>query len=208
MSSNGSLKSKREITNRYPPNKPNTCYVNPVNPADAVLNRDFTPTMLIGLFPLLFIVIGIVGIKWASTTKRFAPLPVPADGAAPWQQRPDWAAGRIVSSTKSTMKFLWGFAAAWNAMSWIAVGVFLASDEQKHPLAYAIFLFPSVGLLLLWLAWKPVCSPPSASPQGGHDLPVLAHIASDFGLNETSTPFSLSPTFRRTCHERYLHRRS
>ena len=41
------------------------CYVNPARPERAVLERDFTWDNLLGLFPLLFVVVGLGGIIWA-----------------------------------------------------------------------------------------------------------------------------------------------
>ena len=42
---------KREIVERYPEGETFTCYVNPNDPFDAVIERGFVPLMLIGLIP-------------------------------------------------------------------------------------------------------------------------------------------------------------
>ncbi len=149
-SSSSGRKRKQAVVDQYPPGREAICYVNPTNPNDAVLNRNFTPMMLIGLFPLLFVAIGAGGITWALKSSQFAK---PAEGVAPWLQRPDWTAGRIKSSNKTAMWVIWGFALIWNAISWPIL--FLAlNDENKQPARFLILLFPAAGLFLLWLALR------------------------------------------------------
>jgi hypothetical protein len=53
---------KAQIVAQYPPGAKSICYVNPEDANDAVLLRGFTPMMWIGLFPLVFLVIGIAGM--------------------------------------------------------------------------------------------------------------------------------------------------
>lgn len=50
----------------YPEGKVTSCWVNPENPDDAVLNRDisFGSMSVISLFPLLFLIAGVGGILW------------------------------------------------------------------------------------------------------------------------------------------------
>jgi hypothetical protein len=47
--------SKRSVVDRYPAGSPCVCYVDPSDPASAVLSRGFRPAHLVGLFPLLFL---------------------------------------------------------------------------------------------------------------------------------------------------------
>lgn len=47
------------------------CYVNPADPAEAVLERGFTPTLWFGLIPFTFAVVGAVGL--ALTVRRRRP---------------------------------------------------------------------------------------------------------------------------------------
>lgn len=54
--------SKREIVDRYPPGLETVCFVNPDDPYDAVLNRGFTRDIWFGLFPLIFLIVGSVGL--------------------------------------------------------------------------------------------------------------------------------------------------
>jgi hypothetical protein len=55
------------VVKAYPPGRVTTCYVNPRDPSQAVINRDFQAELLWGLLPLLFFVIGIAvlgGAGW------------------------------------------------------------------------------------------------------------------------------------------------
>ena len=60
---------KLAITRTFPPGLHTLCYVNPQDPADAVLNRGFTTDMLYGLIPLIFLAVGLIGLtrKWGKT---------------------------------------------------------------------------------------------------------------------------------------------
>lgn len=60
-SSSGSS-GKYAIIARYPPGGKATCFVNPADPTDAVLERGFTPMMWLGLLPLVFILVGVAGL--------------------------------------------------------------------------------------------------------------------------------------------------
>ena len=53
---------KAQIVAQYPPGAKSICYVNPEDANDAVLHRGFTPVMWVGLFPGVFLVIGIAGM--------------------------------------------------------------------------------------------------------------------------------------------------
>lgn len=50
----------------YPEGKVTSCWVNPENPDEAVLNRDVSigSMLVISLFPLLFFIAGVGGIIW------------------------------------------------------------------------------------------------------------------------------------------------
>lgn len=56
-------KGKQKVVNQHPPGAKRICYVNPRDPTDAVLNRGLSPVMLFGLLPLVFVAIGIAGIR-------------------------------------------------------------------------------------------------------------------------------------------------
>jgi hypothetical protein len=72
VSSSG-YESKAAIVARYPPGTQAACWVNPANATESVLNRDFSLTYLIGLFPLIFVAAGAGGITWALRQGRKSP---------------------------------------------------------------------------------------------------------------------------------------
>lgn len=56
---------KAAIVARYPPGTETTCWVNPANATESVINRDFSLTYLLSLFPLIFVAVGGGGMAWA-----------------------------------------------------------------------------------------------------------------------------------------------
>ena len=70
----------------------------------------------------------------------------------PWMWKSEWASGRISGSNKGTMWFAWGFAILWNLIS-CPTAIFLPEEIEKgNHLAALGFLFPIVGVGLLWWA--------------------------------------------------------
>jgi hypothetical protein len=53
--SSGGRQAKERIVRRLPPLTRTVCYVNPDDPSDAVLNRDFGAEYAAGLVPLVFV---------------------------------------------------------------------------------------------------------------------------------------------------------
>ena len=92
---------------------------------------------------------GLIGsIIWRGK-QASASMPTPQ---APWQQRADWAAGRIVSSNKKNLIFSWVFAGLWNLIS-LPTLFFLPTEVFKkgNPIAAIGFIFPVIGAgLLIW----------------------------------------------------------
>lgn len=60
--SSSGYKGKRRVVDSYPAGKQALCWVNPERPHEAVLKRGFTPMMLVGLVPLIFLAVGVGGI--------------------------------------------------------------------------------------------------------------------------------------------------
>lgn len=60
MSTSGRTSKERIVAN-YKEGSVKTCFVDPKNPSDSVINRDATSTLWWGLFPLPFITIGLIG---------------------------------------------------------------------------------------------------------------------------------------------------
>ena len=60
--SSGDYGTHERIVRRLPPLTRTTCYVNPEQPSEAVLNRDFSGEYALGLLPLVFVAVGLGGI--------------------------------------------------------------------------------------------------------------------------------------------------
>ena len=58
----GGVKGKERTVARYPPGRAATCYVNPANPREAVLDRGLPARTMWGIIPLFFLVISILGL--------------------------------------------------------------------------------------------------------------------------------------------------
>lgn len=64
LSTNTSVQSRRQIVKDHPPGKTTVCYVNPRDPEDAVLSREWSREMFWGLFPLIFVFVGTLGVLY------------------------------------------------------------------------------------------------------------------------------------------------
>jgi hypothetical protein len=63
MSGSSSGRSgKQRVVARYPAGSEAVCYVNPEDPTDALLSRELSPWLLIGLVPGVFLLIGVAGV--------------------------------------------------------------------------------------------------------------------------------------------------
>lgn len=54
--------AKQAVVDRFPPGTETTCWVNPANPAQAVIDRNLGWWILFGFFPLLFLGAGLGGL--------------------------------------------------------------------------------------------------------------------------------------------------
>ena len=67
-----SRSSLEHVVNKLQPGTKTVCYVNPENNSQAVLDRSFSPMLLVGLFPLVFVFIGLLGLIFSrSLVQRF-----------------------------------------------------------------------------------------------------------------------------------------
>jgi hypothetical protein len=73
----------------------------------------------------------------------------------PWLSHPAWKNGSIHSAAAATWKLIAALGLAWTLAAFSVTGSVLAkqTSDFPHP-AYLILLFPAVGLLLLWTAYK------------------------------------------------------
>jgi hypothetical protein len=139
------------------------CYVNPRNPARAMLYRDLRPGLVAVklLAALLFGGVGFglmyAGLYGAKSAKRKEVAEQQHPGK-PWMWRPDWAAGRIRSSEGLAAWFITFFALVWNALCWpIALNVLSKGQQAGEPSRWLVALFPLLGIavalvaIYLWL---------------------------------------------------------
>jgi Protein of unknown function (DUF3592) len=63
--SSGGYAEKERIVRRLPPLTRTVCFVNPEEPAEAVMIRDFSSDYAFGLVPLLFVAVGLGGVIFA-----------------------------------------------------------------------------------------------------------------------------------------------
>ncbi len=151
--SSSGYSSKTAVVAQYRPGTTARCYVNPDDPSDAVLEREFTPAMLVGLIPAVFLFVGVGGLLWLFVGGGRGPKLAPRrDGDPPWKLREDWACGRIVSSGKPTAIGAWIFAGVWNALS-LPVLVVLVNEwmKSRNQMLLVGMLFPVIGVgLLVW----------------------------------------------------------
>lgn len=63
--STSGYQGKADVVARYPPGARALCYVNPSDPSQAVIDRDPGLRYLFGLFPLLFLFVGLGGVAFA-----------------------------------------------------------------------------------------------------------------------------------------------
>jgi len=95
MSTSG-YREKADIVAAHPPGARVTCYVNPADPTDAVLWREWQGAMWFGLIPLVFALVGgglILGI--ARSWRAQSATPTAASLRAPAATAPGAGAGRV-----------------------------------------------------------------------------------------------------------------
>ena len=135
----------RGVVRRYPQGRRTTCYVNPADPSEAVLDRRVSGTQLFGVGPLLMAILGAVGAV-QSVTGREVRFGTPrlwgtlalgsttvvaahvflATGSDLLE---DWRAG-IADRTEGCLVLASGLVAAALLVGWIALA---ASHGRGHP---------------------------------------------------------------------------
>jgi hypothetical protein len=89
------------VVDRYPAGQPAICYVDPSNPAEAVLDRSLGNDFYLGLIPLVFVLIGVGGIGY-SVRRLIAPPAPLSDLAASDRAASDRAASRFAGATRKS----------------------------------------------------------------------------------------------------------
>jgi hypothetical protein len=87
MSSNTAGGWKRRVIAEYPAGKVTSCFVNPGDPADAVIERGWVPDMWWGLFPIPFVLVGFGALLVAMGIIKVSNPNAPGTPAS-WQPSP------------------------------------------------------------------------------------------------------------------------
>jgi hypothetical protein len=58
----GGRDGKYKVVKQYPSGSQQNCFIDPDHPSKAVINRGFTANMWVNLIPMVFLVVGLVGI--------------------------------------------------------------------------------------------------------------------------------------------------
>ena len=132
------------------------CFVNPENPAEAVLFRDLRWELL-GFYSIFLVVFGGAGfgligagIYGGKKANRDAELEA-RHPDEPWMHKDNWASGKIVSTTKPVLIMSAVFAILWNAISSPLLFMVPEILENENKLALLAFVFPAVGgMLIVW----------------------------------------------------------
>lgn len=138
---------------------PVQAWVNPGNPAEAVLDRSLRPGML--AFTLVFGLVfggaglGIMLFAWRIRSAQSSDGQVAGRAweARPWESRAEWKDNRIRPRQRIGRWVLWVLALVWNLVAFpmAAMVVPRMLERGDHLLAGALLLFPLVGLaLLVW----------------------------------------------------------
>lgn len=186
--SSGGSASKQKVVDQLPPGKETVCYVNPNDPVDAVLNRDFTSNIWIGLISLPFLFAGLGGYIFVFASRK----KLGARPAAHWKPEPAISvspggstSAQAVLKPKQTplSKLITSliFAVVWNSIvGGIAYAIYTGDGAPFF--AWAILgLFGLIGIAILvnvpyqFLAMfnpKPVLSVTPGSPSLGDRVNV------------------------------------
>ncbi len=170
--SSSGYKGKAAIVQQHPPGTPTACYVNPGNPAEAVLQRGLTPDMWFGAIPVVFMVvgaggmIGMLGSKANSGRSADSPSPVSireiigttSRASATVSVVEDFSGPRVLSPASSRLAGLiatGAFTALWNGILWFVFlpgsGLFRRGAGGLFDWMHLLFMLPflAVGIVLI-----------------------------------------------------------
>ena len=139
------LRAKQAIVAQYPTGEASICYVDPNNPANAVLNRERPSDIWLGVFGLPFVLVGagFLGYVAVQTIKPF------------WrsvEREKEQTPGIKLRPVKSERASVVVLAIFWNLF--MAVAIYLVarqwSARPNYIAAAIVLVFGLIGLLLLY----------------------------------------------------------
>jgi hypothetical protein len=144
---------KQAIVDRYPRGSATTCYVNPAAPGEAVIERGFNRGLLIGLFPIPFLLVGVFGFIFAPRMASAKTRRVATTGDDLTRLAQNIGAGsvggpvqlRSASSPKARFFGVLAAAVFWNGITSVFVIQVIASFSRGKPEWFlTVFMIPFV----------------------------------------------------------------
>jgi len=177
---------KAAVAARYPAGRRAECFVNPADPTEAVLNRDFTAAAWVGLVPLVFALVGAGGLAGMMRRKEADAPSTLRDAPGAMDGLRGASGGKLKTASSPWGKFLGilFFAMVWNAIVSVFVWQLIESGRRgRFEWGLGVFLIPFVliGLFLVAFAahaflglFNPrprlVVTPPEATPGSPLDI--------------------------------------
>ena len=140
--------------------KPFRCYVNPSQPAEAVLYRDLRWEMqaFMAIFALTFPAVGagvvfggLAGIRQGRIKKHL----VASHPAEPWLWKPAWTTGPIPESSSGVRTALAAYT-AWAGMIVFSLlgGTWLSGAFQREQTPWVLLIFLALWCIPAWFCWQ------------------------------------------------------
>ena len=141
--------------------RPMPCFVNPANPADAVLIREPRGGH-VGFLLLFGLIFSNVGLPMTmSVLRRPGRSRVSAwlrsqHPDEPWRAREDWASGTLHPTNAGFPRGVTATALLWNVATWpVTVLALLNRPTLPNPMGWIVFLYPVLALLLaIWAVYE------------------------------------------------------
>ena len=165
--SSSGYKGKAEIVRLHPAGAQRTCYVNPRNPAEAVLERGLTADMWFGAIPAVFVLVGAGGVFGTLRSKAKSRQPASSPVSVPIREivgtRPvafampsaleDFSGSRVLRPASSRLAGLIAigiFGAIWNGVLWFLFlpdsGIFRRGSGGLFDWIHLLFMLPFLGV--------------------------------------------------------------
>lgn len=151
--SSSGYNAKDKVVQAHPPGRETVCWVNPDDPYDAALNRDVGWEFLIGLVPMVFVLVGVIGIYSSLFGNPFAgrsPGALSDRATMPLPRAPVGASSAGQVELKPESSRIGGcigvavFAAFWNGI--ISIFIYGALSEGSWFMGLFLIPFVLVGL--------------------------------------------------------------
>lgn len=196
--------SKERVVAQYPAGSNAVCYVNPEDPTDALLSRELSPWLLIGLVPGLFLLVGVVGLGSTARSalrgvlnRSAGPiLPGVATAVANAPVVPPSVGPVALNPGYSPLAKLGGavfIALFWNGIvsvfAWFVISSFI-NGKPEWILTIFITPFVLIGLLLIGLvgsAFLNLFNPRVRLTVSSQTIPIGGKLDANWSFNGSSS---------------------